>query len=95
MRILRTLVRVIDAMKGWIGNGVSWLTLLLVLITVYDVMMRYFFRAGSIAIQEAEWHLFAMNFMLAGGWTLLHGGHVRVDFLYTRFGKDKKASGQS
>ena len=89
------MVRVIDAMKGWIGNGVSWLTLLLVLITVYDVMMRYFFRAGSIAIQEAEWHLFAMNFMLAGGWTLLHGGHVRVDFLYTRFGKDKKASGQS
>ena len=91
MNILRSFVRVIDRLNEWIGNGVSWLTLILVLITVYDVMMRYFFRAGSIAIQEAEWHLFAMNFMLAGGWTLLHEGHVRVDLLYARFDKDKKA----
>jgi TRAP-type mannitol/chloroaromatic compound transport system permease small subunit len=78
-------------MNGWIGDGVSWLSLVLVLVTVYDVFMRYFLREGSVAIQEAEWHLFAMNFMLAGGWTLLKAGHVRVDILYSRFSKHQKA----
>jgi TRAP-type mannitol/chloroaromatic compound transport system permease small subunit len=78
-------------MNVWIGDGVSWLSLVLVLVTVYDVFMRYFLREGSVAIQEAEWHLFAMNFMLAGGWTLLKAGHVRVDILYSRFSKHQKA----
>lgn len=75
----------IDAFNQRVGRAVSWMTLLLVLMTIYDIMMRYIFKAGSVWIQEAEWHLFAANFMLAGGWTLLRGGHVRVDLLYTRF----------
>ena len=91
MSVLRPFVRVVDSINGWIGKGVSWFTLILVLITVYDVMMRYFFRAGSIAIQEAEWHLFAFNFMLAGAWTMLNDGHVRVDLLYHRFSQSRKA----
>lgn len=75
----------IDALNQRLGRAVSWMTLMLVLITIYDIVMRYVFKSGSVWIQEAEWHLFAANFMLAGGWTLLRGGHVRVDLLYTRF----------
>jgi len=29
----------------------------------YDAIMRYFFKTGSIAMQEMEWHLFAMVFL--------------------------------
>ena len=91
MRKARTVVRTIDSINWWVGSGVKWLTLLLVLITTYDVLMRYVFRAGSIYIQESEWHLFAANFMLAAGWTLLNDGHVRVDLVYTRLSDKKKA----
>lgn len=91
MKEARTVVRTIDSINEWVGSGVKWLTLLLVLITVYDVLMRYVFRAGSIYIQESEWHLFAANFMLAAGWTLLNDGHVRVDLIYTRLSDKKKA----
>jgi TRAP-type mannitol/chloroaromatic compound transport system permease small subunit len=85
------IIRIIDGINDRIGKWVGWLTLLLVLITVYDVIMRYFFRAGSVAIQEAEVHLFAMNFLLAAGWTYLNDGHVRVDILYLRFDPKTKA----
>jgi len=88
---LESIVCIIDGVNARIGKWVAWLTLLLVLITVYDVIMRYFFRAGSVAIQEIEIHLFAMNFLLAAGWTYLNDGHVRVDILYLRFGPKTKA----
>lgn len=91
MKVTRTVIRTIDTINDWVGSGVKWLTLLLVLITVYDVLMRYVFRAGSIYIQESEWHLFAANFMLAAGWTLLNDGHVRVDLIYTLLDDKKKA----
>ena len=91
MKILRLSVRAIDGANGWIGRAVAWLTLVMVLITVYDVIMRYIFHAGSVAIVEAEIHLFAMNFLLAAGWTFLKDGHVRVDLVYTRLNRKKKA----
>ena len=91
MKILKRIVQTIDSINGWTGRAISWLTLILVLVTVYDVVMRYLFRAGSVGIQEAEWHLFAMNFILAAGWTLLNDGHVRVDMLYMRLGQRAKS----
>lgn len=91
MKILRLIVRAIDSINEWIGKGIAWLTLLLVLITVYDVTMRYIFHAGSVAMVDAEIHLFAMNFLLAAGWTFLNNGHVRVDLVYIRLSRKKKA----
>ncbi|MBW1711886.1 MAG: TRAP transporter small permease subunit [Deltaproteobacteria bacterium] len=85
------IVRVIDGLNRIMGQVAGWMVLALVLITVYDVVMRYVFRAGSVGIQEAEWHLYSANFLLAAGWTLLNRGHVRVDMLYQRFKLKTKA----
>ena len=88
---MNSFVRFVDQVSTRIGHAVSWMTLLMVLITMYDVIMRYIFKAGSIWIQEAEWHLFAANFMLAASWTLLRNGHVRVDLFYVKFSAKTKA----
>ena len=61
---------------------VAWLVLLMVLIVGYDVMMRYLFHSGSVALQELEWHLFALIFLLGTPYTLKHDSHVRVDIIY-------------
>jgi TRAP-type mannitol/chloroaromatic compound transport system permease small subunit len=45
-------------------------------------MMRYLFQQGSVGLQELEWHLFALIFLLGSAYTLKHDGHVRVDILY-------------
>lgn len=81
----------IDQVSALIGRTISWFAVMMVLVTVYDVIMRYFFRAGSVAVQELEWHLFAAHFLLAASWTLLLNGHVRVDFLHSRMTRRQKA----
>jgi TRAP-type mannitol/chloroaromatic compound transport system permease small subunit len=76
-----------DAM-GWIA-GV--LNLLMLVNVFYDAIMRYFFKTGSIALQEMEWHLFAIVFLFGIAYGLKEDGHVRVDVLYDRFSPRWKA----
>ena len=64
---------------------VATVALLLMLLNVfYDAIMRYFFRTGSIAMQELEWHFFSVCFMFGIAYALKEDGHVRVDVLYDR-----------
>ena len=73
---------------GWIAAAL----LLLMLVNVfYDAIMRYFFRTGSIAMQEMEWHIFAVVFLLGISYALKEEGHVRVDVLYDGFNPKLKA----
>lgn len=73
---------------GWIA-GI--LNLLMLINVFYDSIMRYFFRSGSIALQEMEWHLFAMVFLFGIAYALKEDGHVRVDVFYDRFSPRWKA----
>jgi len=81
-RAFATLIQFIDKISEWCGNAVSWCVLMMVFIISYDVFMRYFFQIGSVALQELEWHLFAVIFLLGASYTLKHDGHVRVDIFY-------------
>jgi TRAP-type mannitol/chloroaromatic compound transport system permease small subunit len=57
----------------------------LTLLVSYDVIMRKLFSAGSIALQELEWHLFDITFLFAIAYTLSKDKHVRVDIFYDKF----------
>jgi len=76
------LITWIENIAEWTGRAVSWLVLAMVLLIAYDVTMRYLFQAGSVALQELEWHLFALLFLLGAAYTFKHDGHVRVDIFY-------------
>lgn len=83
-------IRWTDTFTEKTGRLTSWLVLAMVLLISYDVAMRYLFQQGSVALQELEWHLFAMLFLLGGAYTLKHDNHVRVDVLFnSRFVSDK------
>lgn len=84
MAFLQSLSRIIDRINQWVGNGVAWVTLGLVLVVFVDVVMRYLFKTSFVFVQELEWHLFAFIFLIGAGYTLLHDGHVRVDIIYQR-----------
>tara|TARA_B100001123_G_scaffold446206_2_gene599898 strand:+ start:788 stop:1231 length:444 start_codon:yes stop_codon:yes gene_type:complete len=55
----------------------------MVVLTLYDVTMRYVFRDGSVALQELEWHFFALVILFGAAYTLKCGEHVRVDLIYS------------
>lgn len=82
---------IIDTISEWSGRIISWLVLLMVILVGYDVSMRYFFRSGSVALQELEWHLFSLIFLLGAAYTQRHDDHVRLDLLYrSRFMNDRR-----
>lgn len=83
--LLRTVTRAAGKLAGW-------LALLLVLATVGDVFLRYMFQAGSVAVQELEWHLFALIFLLGSGYCYDCDAQVRVDIIYNKFGARGKAA---
>ena len=80
--MIRNIINSIDILNETIGRAASWLVLAMVLLICYDVTMRYSFHQGSVALQELEWHLFALIFLLGSAYTLKHNNHVRVDILY-------------
>ena len=86
MNTLKMLSRWIDSLNEWIGRGVAWVSLALVLVIFTDVVMRYLFNTSYVFTQELEWHLFGFIFLIGAGYTLLHDGHVRVDIIYQRLG---------
>jgi len=91
MKILRLYIRLIDGLNEYIGVIVSWLTTLMVLVVFYDTVMRYAFEKGNVAIQELEWHIFAVVFLIGAAYALKRGAHVRVDIIYTRLSTKTKA----
>jgi len=86
MNVIIWLSRQIDKLNEWVGRGVAWVTLALVLVVFVDVVMRYLFNTSFVFTQELEWHLFGFIFLIGAGYTLLHDGHVRVDIIYQRLG---------
>ena len=85
------IARYLGLINEWIGRGVAWLTLLMVIITFSVVVLRYGFDLGSIAMQESVIYLHALNFMLGAAYTLKHDAHVRVDIFYQKMGKGGRA----
>jgi len=91
MRIATRLERSINQLNEQVGRGVAWLVLLMVLIIVYDVSMRKWLGISSVALQELQWHFFALIFLLGAAYTYKHDAHVRVDVLYqSRWMTDKR-----
>jgi len=89
--LLLKLEKTTDKFIDFIGFVISILLIVMILNVAYDVAMRYIFHNSSIAMQELEWHLFAVIILYGTGYALKHNAHVRVDFLYDNFSPKKKA----
>ena len=91
LTIASKLVRIIDSFTEMLGKMISWLTLLMVLLTFTIVVLRYGFNLGWIAMQESVLYFHGIVFMLGAAYTLKHDGHVRVDIFYQKFSLIQKA----
>lgn len=85
MSFVTKLVKSIDWLSTKVGEGISWLTTVLVIVVCYDVFTRYMLNKSVVAVMELEWHIFSLIFLIGAGYTLKENGHVRVDVFYTRF----------
>lgn len=91
LHLLQQLSVKLDQFSELTGKLVSWLVLAMVLLVSYDVTMRYFFLSGSVALQEMEWHLFSLIFLIGAAYTFKHDDHVRLDLIYkSKFMNDER-----
>lgn len=88
---MNEIANAIERFIEWTGRAVSWLTLLMVIITFIVVVLRYLFDTGLIAIQESISYMHAIVFLVGAAYTLQQDGHVRVDIFYGRFGQRARA----
>jgi TRAP-type mannitol/chloroaromatic compound transport system permease small subunit len=73
--------RVIDAVNSRIGKAMSWLILVVVIISAANATVRKVFDTSSNAWLELQWILFGMVFLLCSPWTLLSNEHIRIDIV--------------
>lgn len=91
MNTLRTIVNAIDTFSVWTGKLFSWLVLLLMFFTCFEVVTRRVFQAPTIWTLEMSTYVFCAVCMLALGYTQQSGGHVNVDILSANFSPKVKA----
>jgi TRAP-type mannitol/chloroaromatic compound transport system permease small subunit len=87
MRALLKFSNAVDWLNAQIGKYVIWLILASTVISGVNAAIRKIFNMSSNAYLEVQWYLFAAAFLLAAGYTLLHGEHVKIDVLSSRLSK--------
>jgi TRAP-type mannitol/chloroaromatic compound transport system permease small subunit len=91
VKLIKSYIKLVDTVNEKIGYLVSWLTTAMVLVVCYDVFTRYVLKSSSVAVQEIEWHLFAIIFLVGAAYTLKHEKHVRVDVFYMKLSEKGRA----
>jgi len=88
MRYLLVFSRAVDGLNAWIGRGLGWVAVVLVILGVINVLGRYIgaqigMQLSSNALLEAQTQAFNLIFLLGAAWLLARDGHIRVDILYS------------
>ena len=79
------LSRLIDPLVHRAGKMASWMWLALLVVILGNVILRYVFGEGRIELEEFQWHLYSVGFLLGLSFALQADAHVRVDVLHERF----------
>ncbi len=87
MRALLKLSKAVDWLNTQVGKYVIWLILASTIISAVNAIVRKVFDKSSNAYLEVQWYLFAAAFLLAAGYTLLNGEHVKIDVIASRLSK--------
>jgi TRAP-type mannitol/chloroaromatic compound transport system permease small subunit len=84
LNALLGLSRGIDALNERLGRALTWVVLVMVLISAANATVRKLFDYSSNSFLEIQWYLFAAVFLLGAGYTLLKNEHVRIDIISSR-----------
>lgn len=83
-----------DAIDNFIrrlGRIMCWSAAVLVAVIILQVILRYGFGHGLVALEELQWHLYALGIMFGISYAMAEDSHIRVDILHMRFSKRTQA----
>lgn len=76
--------RRIDRLLAGVGRATSYIWLILLLVIVVNVLLRYALSEGRIELEELQWHLYSVGFLLGLSYAYQADSHIRVDLLHER-----------
>jgi TRAP-type mannitol/chloroaromatic compound transport system permease small subunit len=96
MQALLRLSSAIDAGIERIGRLTGWMITFMILIGLYNVIVRYLGRyigrtLSSNLYLELQWYLFSIVFLFGFAYVLRYNQNVRVDFLYAKWPAKRRA----
>lgn len=81
---MNALLSLIDRISATVGRVVGWVIVIVMFITVYDVLARRLFNAPVAWAFDVSVQLFALHFMLAAAYAMLHNEHVSINLITNR-----------
>lgn len=72
----------IDRLSKWLGRCGSYLYLICVITTGYEIVMRYFFNAPTSWAFEVTMMLCATAWLISGCYVAQQHGHIRITTIY-------------
>jgi TRAP-type mannitol/chloroaromatic compound transport system permease small subunit len=73
---------IVDRTSRRVGETLSWLFLISVALSCYEVLMSSAFRNPTIWVHDAVTMMSASCFLLGGAYAMQQGQHIRITFVY-------------
>jgi len=81
----------VDKVNIQIAKVISWINIIMMLLMIYHVTMRYFLGSPSSWALSLTGQLFALYWLIVGGYLLVEDAHVRMDVFYRLLSPRRKA----
>lgn len=75
-------VNPVDRLSLWLGDHLSYLFLVVVGITAYEVVMRYGFDAATVWVTQTAIFLSAVGFIFGGAYAMQKDQHITITAVY-------------
>jgi TRAP-type mannitol/chloroaromatic compound transport system permease small subunit len=82
---MQKMLLLVDKVSSFAGHLFAWSIVGLTFLISWEVFSRYVLNDPHAWVLDAQIMLYGILFMMAGAYTLAHGGHVRGDVLYGFF----------
>ena len=90
-KAVKTFVHAVESTNKFVGKFSMYLVFVMIGILLYEPITRNLFGVSSIWAVEMAQFTMAAYYLLGGGYSMILKGHVRMDLLYGRWSKKKKA----
>lgn len=80
-------IPIVDALNRFvrsIGHVMAWANVVLIGVIMAQVIMRYGFNHGMVALEELTWHFYAIAMMFGLSYAVTNDTHIRVDLIHMR-----------
>ncbi|MGC9372629.1 MAG: TRAP transporter small permease subunit [Thermovirgaceae bacterium] len=91
MNFLIAFVKFVNNMNDWVGKIVGFLVYPVMLVLVFEVVMRYAFNKPTVWAHETSCMLYGAHFVLGGAYALRWNAFVNVEVFYQFFSPRTKA----